>query len=109
MEDDLGLIERFKQGALEGFEMLVKKYHNRVINIAYSLAGNVHDAEDIAQETFIKVYHSLNTFKAQAKFSSWLYRITMNTAYDLLRRNKYKTVLMSDNNSSPLATIIIPQ
>jgi RNA polymerase sigma-70 factor (ECF subfamily) len=103
MEEDLGLIERFKEGALEGFEMLVKKYHNRVVNIAYSLVGNLSDAEDIAQETFIKVYHSLNTFKAQAKFSSWLYRITMNTAYDLLRRNKHKAAQLDDIDLSGIS------
>ena len=87
----MALIAKFKEGSLEGFEMLVKKYHNRVINIANSLVGNASDAEDIAQEAFLKVYHNLDGFKAKAKFSSWLYRITINAAYDYLRKNKHRT------------------
>lgn len=90
MQEDLELINRFLSGEMEAFEMLVRKYQNRVINTAYSLAGNVSDAEDIAQDTFLKIYHGLDSFKAQAKFSSWLYRITVNTAYDFLRAHKHK-------------------
>lgn len=90
MQEDLELIDRFKNGETEAFEMLVKKYQNRTINTAYSLVGNLSDAEDIAQDAFLKIYHGLGNFKAQAKFSSWLYRITVNTAYDFLRAHKYK-------------------
>lgn len=96
MEEDSGLIAKFKEGSLEGFEMLVKKYHNRVINIANSFVGNASDAEDIAQEAFLKVYHNLDGFKAKAKFSSWLYRVTVNTAYDFLRGQKHKMVSLDD-------------
>ena len=96
MEEDLALIAKFKEGNMEGFEMLVKKYHNRIINIAHSLAANRNDAEDIAQEVFLKIYHTLHGFKAQAKFSSWLYRITVNAAYDYLRKNKHKTTSLDD-------------
>lgn len=76
--------------------MLVRKYHNRIINIANSLSGNAADAEDIAQEAFLKVYHNLKDFRNQARFSSWLYRITLNTAYDHLRKNKRKTASLDE-------------
>lgn len=96
MDADLGLINKFKGGLMEGFEMLVKKYHNRVINIANSLVGNTSDAEDIAQEAFLKVYRSLHSFNARAKFSSWLYRVTVNTAYDHLRKHTHKAASLDE-------------
>ena len=103
MEEDLEQIGRFKNGQMEGFEVLVKKYHNRVINIANSLVGNTSDAEDIAQEAFLKIYHKLDNFKAQAKFSSWLYRITLNTAYDHLRRQKHRTISLDEIDYTNIA------
>lgn len=96
MDQDLELINQFKSGKLEGFEMLVKKYYNRVINIIRSLTYDSHDAQDIAQEAFLKVYHQIDSFRNEAKFSSWLYRVTVNTAYDFLRRRKNNTVYLED-------------
>jgi len=98
MREDLELINRFLSGEMEAFEMLVRKYQNRVINTAYSLAGNVSDAEDIAQDVFLKIYHGLSSFKAKAKFSSWLYRITVNTAYDFLRGHKHKAESLEESD-----------
>ena len=98
MDQDLELINRFKNGDSGGFEMLVKKYHNRVINIVYSLTRNKTDAEDIAQEVFLKIYFELDNFKAQAKFSSWFYRITVNSTYDFLRRQKHRLASLEDND-----------
>lgn len=96
MNEDVELIQKFKNGQLQAFQMLVKKYQNTAINIAYSLVNNRQDAEDIAQESFIKVYRSIDSFKAEAQFSSWLYRIIVNTAYDFLRRKKHIPVSSSD-------------
>lgn len=87
MEDER-LIERFLSGDEEGFEMLVKKYQNHVVNIVYSLTGETQDADDIAQEVFIKVYKNLGSFSKKAKFSTWLYRITVNTTYNHLKKEK---------------------
>jgi RNA polymerase sigma-70 factor (ECF subfamily) len=82
-------IERFLSGDAEGFTMLVRKYQNRVLNIVYSLIGQDRESEDIMQEVFMKVYHSLKSFRQQSQFSTWLYRIVMNTSYDFLRRRKH--------------------
>ena len=98
MREDLELINRFLNGNMEAFEMLVKKYQNRTINTAYYLVGNISDAEDIAQDVFLKIYRSLGTFNAQAKFSSWLYRITVNTAYDFLRGHKHKAESLEETD-----------
>lgn len=96
MDEDLGYITRFKSKDLGGFEMLVKKYQGRALNIAYSLTSNLSSAQDIAQEVFIKIYNSLQSFRAESKFSSWFYRIVVNSAYDFLRKNKYQPISLED-------------
>jgi RNA polymerase sigma-70 factor (ECF subfamily) len=87
MEDNI-LIDKFLSGDQEGFEMLVKKYQNKVLNIVYSLIGAAHQAEDIAQEIFIKVYNQLHSFKREAEFSTWLYRVAVNTTYNYIKKEK---------------------
>ncbi|MBN3039486.1 MAG: sigma-70 family RNA polymerase sigma factor [Candidatus Omnitrophica bacterium] len=86
--DDNILIDKFLSGDKEGFEMLVKKYQNHVVNIVYSLAGRISEAEDIAQDIFMKVYNNLSSFNRKAQFSTWLYRISVNTTYSHLRGRK---------------------
>lgn len=88
MDDDSVYIEEFLQGKEEGFEMLVRKYQNRILNIVYSLIGNDRESEDIMQEVFLKVYDNVKFFRRQSQFSTWLYRIVINTSYDFLRKRK---------------------
>ena len=88
MDEDNLCIERFLSGDNEGFADLVRKYQDRVLNIVYSLIGRDRESEDIAQEAFLKVYHNLKTFRQNSKFSTWLYRIVVNTAYDFLRKRE---------------------
>jgi RNA polymerase sigma-70 factor (ECF subfamily) len=88
MNEDTLYIEQFLSGKEGGFEMLVKKYQNRVLNIVYSLIGMDRESEDIMQEVFLKVYHNLKSFRQESNFSTWLYRIVVNTAYDFLRRRR---------------------
>ena len=96
MDPDIEFIERFKSGDLGGFEMLVKKYQDKTINLAYSLTSNSATAQDIAQDAFMKAYNNIRNFRYESKFSSWLYRIVVNTAYDYLRRNKLLNTSLSD-------------
>ena len=88
MNEDSLYIERFLGGEEKGFDMLVRKYQDKVVTIVYSLIGKDRESEDIAQEVFLKVYHNVASFKKRARFSTWLYRITVNTTYDFLRRRK---------------------
>ena len=88
MNEEMTCIERFLAGENEGFEILVKKYQDRVLNIVYSLVGQDREAEDIMQEVFLKVYDGLKGFRHKSQFSTWLYRITVNTTYDFLRKRK---------------------
>jgi RNA polymerase sigma-70 factor (ECF subfamily) len=98
---DSSLIEIFNSGDRRGFEILLKKYQNRVANIAYSLTGQKDSVDDIAQEVFIKVYQNLASFRKKAKFSTWLYRITVNTSYNYLKKKKRWVPLDSlDSDSS---------
>ena len=73
------------------YEELVQRHMQRVYSIAYRVVNNKEEAEDIAQEVFVKVYHNIKKFEQQAAFSSWLYRIATNSALDALEKNRRHT------------------
>ena len=83
---DSDLISRAAAGDSTAFQELVERHRSMVYRVAYQFAGNHHDAEDIAQEVFIKVYRSLDKFRQDAQLSSWMYRIVMNACIDHRRR-----------------------
>ena len=70
------------------FERIYRDYGDRMKSIAYNHLGNVSDAEDAVQETFLKVHRAAGTYSGEASFSTWLFRILINTCYDLLRKRK---------------------
>src|SRR5215212_12061354 len=80
------MISRAAGGDASAFQALVEQHRSMVYRVAYQFAGNHHDAEDIAQEVFIKVYRSLDRFRHDAQLSSWMYRIVMNACVDHRRR-----------------------
>jgi RNA polymerase sigma-70 factor, ECF subfamily len=84
---DWPLIARAAAGDASAFQRLVEQHRSMVYRLAYQFAGNHYDAEDIAQEVFIKVYRSLDQFRRDAQLSSWLYRIVMNACIDHHRRH----------------------
>jgi len=88
--DEQFLIEKLKQGDEAAFKQIVEAWQNMVYNTAIGILQNAEDAEDVAQEVFVQVYESVKTFKAESKFSTWLYRITVSKALDHLRRKKRK-------------------
>jgi RNA polymerase sigma-70 factor (ECF subfamily) len=83
---DLELVTRAAGGDQAAFQALVERHRSMVYRVAHQFAGNHHDAEDIAQEVFIKVYRSLDRFRQDAQLTSWLYRIVMNACIDHRRR-----------------------
>jgi RNA polymerase sigma-70 factor (ECF subfamily) len=87
MAPDTDLISRAASGDASAFQALVERHRTMVYRVAYQFAGNHHDAEDIAQEVFIKVYRSLDKFRQDAQLSSWMYRIVMNACIDHRRRH----------------------
>lgn len=84
--DEPELIARAAGGDRSAFQTLVERYRPMVYRVAYQYSGRHHDADDIAQDVFIKVYHALGRFRRDAQFSSWLYRIAMNACIDSQRR-----------------------
>ncbi len=87
-KDDIYYIEKVKSGETNAFSYIVEKYKEIVFSIALKVLKNREDAEELAQESFIKAYNSLHTFKGNAKFSTWLYRITYNSCISEIRKRK---------------------
>ena len=90
LETDLQLVRLVQQGKKQAFDMLVKKYQYKVIGIAQRYVSNPDDAQDIAQEAFIKTYRALADFRGDSAFYTWLYRITVNTAMNFVTSNANK-------------------
>jgi len=88
MSADTDLISRAAGGDSSAFQALVERHRSMVYRVAYQFAGNHHDAEDIAQDVFIKVYRSLDRFRQDAQLTSWMYRIVMNACIDHRRRQR---------------------
>src|SRR5437879_3147414 len=79
-EEDLRLIERILGGDLKAFEALVRSHERRVFRVTLAVLGQVEDAEDAMQETFIKAYRHLDQFRYESRFTTWLTRIAVNEA-----------------------------
>lgn len=90
--DDIGIITRFKDGETSAFEEIVHKYQDRIYNLCRHMLGNAHDAEDAAQETFIKAYQNLGNFRPDASLYTWLYRIAVNTCIDHKRKPFFESL-----------------
>ncbi len=82
------LITKAQQGDLRAFEELVVKYQDRVYSHCYHLAGNGHDAQDLAQDAFVQAFKGIGSFRQDADFGTWLHRITVNLWINIGRRNK---------------------
>jgi RNA polymerase sigma factor (sigma-70 family) len=84
------LIERLKEGDQAAFKEIVESSQGLVYNTALGIVQNPEDAEDVAQEVFVQLYESIKSFKGESKLSTWLYRVTISKAMDLLRKKKRK-------------------
>ena len=85
---DEELVARSIGGDLESFNQLVLRWERPIYALAYRVIGREEDARDVCQETFLRAFRALGGFKGQAKFSSWLYRITLNLCRDWIRRER---------------------
>jgi RNA polymerase sigma factor (sigma-70 family) len=84
------LIAKLQQGDEQAFKAIVEAWQDMVYNTAIGIVQNPEDAEDIAQETFVQVYQSVDSFRGEAKFSTWLYRIVVTKSLDHVRKKKRK-------------------
>lgn len=96
MIDEKIYIDQAKEGDMNAFRQLVENHKVRLYNLAYDLTGNRHDAEDLSQDVFIKVFNSLHKYRGESKFSSWLYRITVNTWINMRKSKHYKAQKMTE-------------
>jgi len=87
------LVRRAQRGDKESFEVLVERHQHRVFAVARGILKRQEDVEDIAQQVFVKAYFSLKRFDQRAAFSTWLYKITVNECWDLLRKRKARPLV----------------
>jgi RNA polymerase sigma-70 factor (ECF subfamily) len=87
---DLELVKKAQQGNNQAFEELVKRYEQRVYNIAYRMLSNEEEAKDALQDTFLRVFRFIKKFKGDSSFYTWLYRITTNVCLTRLKQRKGK-------------------
>ena len=110
---DLNLVKRAKKGDYQAFDLLVIKYQTRLIATAFKFVKDMQIAEDIVQESLIKSYKSLHSFREDSSFYTWIYRITVNTSKNFLVSKKeevsffkLKLVKKATLKLSPLAQIL---
>lgn len=101
--DDRELVRRGQNGDKEAFEELVRRHQHRVFAVAGGILRRREDVEDIAQQVFVKAYFSLKRFDQRAAFSTWLYKITVNECWDLLRKKKVRPLLYESDLSEEQA------
>jgi len=101
--DDRELVRRAQAGDKEAFEELVRRHQHRVFAVAGGILRRREDVEDIAQQVFVKAYFSLKRFDQRAAFSTWLYKITVNECWDLLRKKKVRPLVYESDLSEEQA------
>ena len=94
--DDNIIIARVLNGETAAFELLVNRYKDMAFSIALRVCKNTEDAEEVAQDAFLKAYQSLSKFKQESKFSTWLYRIVTNTAISSTRKREIAMVSLDE-------------
>ena len=92
---DEELVARSRGGDLDSFNQLVLRWERPIYALAYRVIGREEDARDVAQETFLRAFRALSGFKGEAKFSSWIYRITLNLCRDWIRRQRRTPVMQA--------------
>ena len=94
---DLGLVKRAKAGDYQAFDLLVLKYQSRLISTAFKFVKDLQIAEDLVQDSFIKSFKSIGSFREDSTFYTWIYRITVNTSKNYLVSKKRKgEILQTD-------------
>jgi len=103
LTEEQKLLELVRDGNHSGFELIVKEHTSKVVGLAWRLLGSQDEAEDIAQEAFLRLFKALPDFRGESRISTWLYRTTTRLAIDHLRRERLKRKLFffRQDNDSP--------
>ena len=99
--DEGELIARCRQNDQQAFELLVERYAVRILNLAHRMVGDAMQAEDLMQDTFLSAWRNLPQFRAEARFSTWLYRIATNKCTDWLRSHRKRDEIRDGEEGGP--------
>jgi len=105
--DDRELVRRAQREDKEAFEELIRRHQHRVFAVAGGIVRRREDVEDIAQQVFVKAYFSLKRFDQRAAFSTWLYKITVNECWDMLRKKKVRPLVYEADLSEEQARQVL--
>ena len=95
-EIEEALVKDFQAGNLDAYDKIVELYQNRIYSLSFNLMRNQMDAQDVAQEVLLTLFKKIHTFKGNSAFSSWVYRITLNSSYMKLRTKKKEPKISID-------------
>ena len=99
-QTDIFYVEQVLGGNTDAFSFLVEKYQDMVFGLCLKMLRNAEDAEELAQDSFVKAYRSLNTYKGTSKFSTWLYRIAYNSTISFMRKRKMEVHSLDEQQIS---------
>ncbi|HCL00253.1 MAG TPA: hypothetical protein DHW42_09150 [Candidatus Marinimicrobia bacterium] len=97
-QQEIEIIEKIKNGDGMAFQKIMSKYGERVMGLAFHFTKNHQDAEDLYQETFIKVYRNIDSFRFESEFFTWVYRILTNHAFNYFRKSKRMSIVDPGEN-----------
>src|SRR5688572_7678008 len=103
-QTDAATVALARDGDSEAFRALVERHGRAVFRLAHRMTGNCQDAEDVVQETFLKAYRQLPRFESRARFGTWLHRIAVNCAVDLLRSRPRREQIEDDDTHERMAS-----
>ena len=101
---DSEMVRRFQDGDRSAFEALVDKYSGKAFQIAYGVLGSRQDAEEVAQDVFLRIHRALTSFRGDSEFTTWMYRITVNLARNKYRWNKSRGAQKNLSLDAPVDT-----
>src|SRR5690348_15388303 len=102
---ELDLVRRCQAGDTEAFDELVSRYRTRVYSMIYNMVHSEQDAWDLAQDSFFKAWKSINRFRGQSSFYTWIYRIVMNVTIDWLRKKRVKGAGLEFDDATQLRQV----
>lgn len=98
-DEDYSLIREFNKGDEQAYSVLVSKHKDKVRNLVFLTLGDTEFVDDISQDVFISVFHKLGEFRFESKFTTWLYRITVNKCRDYLRKKRVRSIFVPIKDS----------
>lgn len=100
-ETDIALMARIKKNDTKAFELLLARHQRSVYNLAYRFLNDEREAEDITQETFIRVFKAAKTYVPEAKFTTWIYTIVKNLCFNTIRKRKTVDIVSMEEETVP--------